>query len=380
MTEFPIGSGQREAIPQGGASPLGGEAESLGEVTLSGSAGWLSLPPAVISIGAPIVGVVVGLLIGAVLILLAGSDPIVAYSAMVRGALGGPREITETVLKSTPLLLMGLGLTVAFRARVWNIGGEGQYYMGALFGGMVALFFPNLPAPLLLAAMLLAGALGGMLWALIPGFLKVKRGMNVIISTLMLNYIAILLVEYLARGPLQEPGGYLPESAQFVRAAQLPGFFGTRIHLGVLIAVLFVPVVYFLLWGTPLGFHLRAVGSKESVAHYAGYPVERVVLFALAFSGALAGLTGLIEVSTLYTRLKGPISGGYGFSGILVALLGRLHPLGVMVAAVFFAALIIGAQSMHVLSGLPETLAEAIQAVIVLSVLAVDAFARWRKA
>lgn len=380
MTEFPIGSGLSDAAHKGSVSTLNQEDALLEGAPASGLAGRLGLPPAVISVGAPVVGAIVGLLIGAALILVAGRDPIIAYSAMVRGALGGPNEITETILKATPLLLMGLGLTVAFRARVWNIGGEGQYYMGALLGGMVALFFPGLPRVMLLAAMLLAGALGGMVWALIPGVLKVKRGMNVIISTLMLNYIAILLMEYLARGPLQEPGGYLPESAQFVRAARLPALLDTRIHLGVLIALLFVPVVYALLWGTPLGFQLRAVGSKESVARYAGYPVERVVLFALLFSGALAGMTGLIEVSTLYTRLKGPISGGYGFSGILVALLGRLHPVGVMIAAVFFAILIIGAQSMHVLSGLPETLAEAIQAVIVLSVLAVDAFARWRKA
>ena len=203
--------------------------------------------------------------------------------------------------------------------------------------------------------------------------------MNVIISTLMPNYIAILLIQYLARGPLQEPGGYLPETAQFVRAARLPGLFGSRIHIGVVLAGLLVPVIYALLWGTPLGFRLRAVGSKESVARYAGFNVEWNILFALALSGALAGLAGIIEVSTLHTRLKPDISGGYGFSGILVALLGRLHPVGVLVASVFFAALIIGAQTMHILAELPETLADAIQAVVVLSVLAVDALAHRRE-
>jgi ABC-type uncharacterized transport system permease subunit len=179
----------------------------------------------------------------------------------------------------------------------------------------------------------------------------------------------------MARGPLQEPGGFLPESAQFVAAAQMPTFFGTRIHLGVLLAVICIPIVYVLLWATPLGFRLRAVGLKASVARYAGINVERVILFALAFSGALAGLAGLLEVSTLYTRLSGNISGGYGFSGILVALLGRMHPVGVAVASVFFAALLIGAQSMHVIYGLPNALASAIQAVVVLCVLAADALA-----
>lgn len=329
-------------------------------------------------IGAPVAGAIIGLLIGALLILIAGGDVLDAYTTMVRGAFGGPRQITETVLKASPLLLVGLGLTVAFRARVWNIGGEGQYYMGALFGGAVAVTFPDWPRPLLLATMLLAGAVGGALWALLAGILKVKRGMSEIISTLMLNYVAILFMQYVARGPLQEPGGYLPESAQFVPAARLPVLFGSRIHLGVVLTMLFVPLVYGLLWSTPLGFRLRAVGSRASVARYAGVNVERAILFVMAFSGILIGLTGLIEVSTLHTRLKGDISGGYGFGGILVALLGRMHPLGVVVASILFAALNIGAESMHVVSGLPDALADAIQAVIVLSVLATDALVRRR--
>lgn len=333
------------------------------------------IPPALVNAGAPILGAIIGLLIGALLIVIAGRDPVEAYASMLKGAFGGSRQITETLLKAAPLLLTGLGFTVAFRTRVWNIGGEGQYYMGALLGGMVALFFPEWPPGLLLPAMLLAGVVGGMLWAALAALLKIKRGVSEIISTLMLNYIAVLLVAYLSRGPLQEPGGYLPESAQFVEAARLPGLFGTRVHLGVLIALFFVPLVYVLLWVTPLGFWLRAVGSKDSVAEYAGFNVEKAIFFAMAFSGALAGLTGLIEVSTVHTRLKATITGGYGFSGILVALLGRLHPVGVVLASVFFAALFIGAESMHVLSGLPETLAEAIQAVVVLSVLATDALA-----
>jgi general nucleoside transport system permease protein len=332
-------------------------------------------PKWVVTLGAPLAGVLVGLAIGALLILLAGKDPVAAYGVMLQGALGGQRQIEETLLKAAPLLLMGLGLTAAFRARVWNIGGEGQYFMGALLGGIVALSFPQWPRPLLILAMLLAGMLGGALWALIAGWLRVRRGMNEIISTLMLNYIAILFMQYMARGPLQEPGGFLPESAQFVAAAQMPTFFDSRIHLGVLLAVICIPLVYALLWATPLGFRLRAVGLKASVARYAGINVQNMILFALAFSGALAGLAGLLEVSTLYTRLSGNISGGYGFSGILVALLGRMHPVGVAVASVFFAALLIGAQSMHVIYGLPNALASAIQAVVVLCVLAADALA-----
>jgi ABC-type uncharacterized transport system permease subunit len=336
------------------------------------------LPKWVATVGAPVAGVVVGLGIGALLMLIAGANPLAAYAVMAHGAFGGPRQIEETLLKTAPLLLMGLGLSVAFRARVWNIGGEGQYYIGALIGGAIALTFPGWPRPLLIAAMLLGGVVGGILWASIAGLLKVRRGMSEIISTLMLNYIAILLVQYVARGPLQQPGGYLPESAQFVAAARMPILLGSRIHLGVLLSLLFVPIVYALLWLTPLGFRLRAVGSRASVARYAGISVEKIILFALAFSGALAGLAGIIEVSSLHTRLKGEISGGYGFSGILVALLGRMHPVGVAVASLFFAALTIGAQTMHIVYGLPDALAGAIQAIVVLCVLAADALVHRR--
>jgi ABC-type uncharacterized transport system permease subunit len=336
------------------------------------------LPPGLVSAGAPVLGVLVGLLIGAVLIWISGADPLEAYTIMFKGAFGGQRQITETLLKTCPILLIALGLTVAFRTRVWNIGGEGQYYMGALFGGLVALYLFKLPQPILWICLLLAGVLGGMVWALIPAVFKIRFGMNEIISTLMLNYIAILFMIYLTRGPLQEPGGVLPVSAKFNPVTQLPVIPGTRIHLGVILAFLLVPVVYILLWKTPLGFRLRAVGSRASVAQYAGISVNRAILTALLISGGMAGLAGIIEVLAIHTRLKGSITGGYGFSAVLVALLGRMNPFGVAVASIFFAGLIIGAETMHVLSGLPPELADAIQAVIVLSVLAVDAWARLR--
>jgi ABC-type uncharacterized transport system permease subunit len=336
------------------------------------------IPAWLVSVGAPVVGVLVGIFIGAVLIWITGADPLQAYSAMFKGAFGGQRQITATLLKTCPILLIGLGMTVAFRARVWNIGGEGQYYLGALFGGLVALYLFNLPQPLLWIALLLAGILGGMLWAFIPAMLKIRFGMNEIISTLMLNYIAVLLMTYLTRGPLQEPGGVLPNSAKFDPATQLPEIPGTHIHLGVLLAFILVPLVYVLLWKTPLGFKLRAVGSRASVAQYAGISVNRAIMTAMLISGGLAGLAGIIEVLMIHTRLKSTISGGYGFTAVLVALLGRTNPFGVMLASFFFAALIIGAQTMNVLYGLPPELADAIQAVIVLSVMGIDAWFRLR--
>ena len=215
-----------------------------------------------ITVGAPVLGVLVGLLIGALLILLAGADPIGAYGAMLAGAFGGRRQIEETILKATPLLLMGLGLTAAFRARVWNIGGEGQFYMGALAGGAVALTFGGQwSRPVLIIGMLLAGVIGGGLWAACrvaedqARYQRDHRHAHVELYRDSLHGV---------RGtrPLQEPGGYLPESAQFVAAARMPLVIGSRIHIGTLIALIMVPVVYLLLWSTPLGFRLRAAGSR----------------------------------------------------------------------------------------------------------------------
>ena len=335
--------------------------------------------PVAASLAGPVSGVLIGLLIGGVLILIAKADPVASYSALFRGAFGGVRQLTETLLQACPIMIIGLGLSAAFRARVWNIGAEGQYYIGALFGGMVALFLsPYLPRPLLLTAMLLAGLLGGALWGLIPAIFKIKNGINEIISTLMMNYIAVLLMQYLTRGPLQDAGSFLPQSAQFPSAAELPTFFGTRIHLGVLIGFMIAPIIYALLWSTPLGFKLRAVGSRPSVARYAGARVEWIIIFAMLISGAMSGMAGIVQVSTYYTRLKGDISVGFGFSGVLVALLGRMNPFGVVLASIFFAALTIGAQAMHVVNKLPVDLANAIQAIVVLSVLAVDSLIRRR--
>jgi simple sugar transport system permease protein len=331
------------------------------------------------TLGPAILGALIALLIGAVLIAMAGTDPVVAYQAMLKGAFGGTRQLTETALKATPLLLIGLGLTVAFKARVWNIGGEGQYFIGALFGSYLALRFSTLPSVILIPATLLAGVIGGALWGLIPALLRTKRGINEIISTLMLNYVAIFVIEYVARVPLRDPNGFLPETAQFERAARLSGLFGTRIHAGVFLALALVPLIYLLVWRTPVGFRLRAVGSKASVARFAGIFVERSIIFVLVFSGGLAGLAGIMEVSFLHSRLKGGISGGYGFTAILVALLGRLHPAGVFFAAIFFSALTIGANTMHTLTGLPVTLADVIQALIVLFVVGFDALFRLRR-
>lgn len=331
-------------------------------------------------LGPPVLGVLFALLIGAVLIVFSGSNPVEAYTIMFKGAFGGQRQLTETVLKAAPLLLIGLGLTVAFRARVWNIGAEGQYFIGAMFGSFILLqFSDNLSPAFVILLSLIAGAIGGALWGLIPALLRTQRGINEIITTLMLNYVAIFVIEYVARVPLRDPDGFLPETAQFDKAVRLSGLFGTRIHQGVFLALVLIPIVYVLIWRTPVGFRLRAVGSKTSVARFVGIFVNRSIIFVLIFSGGMAGLAGIMEVSYLHSRLKGGISGGFGFTAILVALLGRLHPAGVLFAAIFFAALDIGANTMHTFTGLPISLADTIQALVVLFVIGFEAYFRFRR-
>ncbi len=325
---------------------------------------------------APLVGAILALAIGGILIQLTGVNPLRAYQVMVVGAFGGTRQLTETILKATPLLIIGLGLTVAFRSKVWNIGAEGQYYIGALLGSVVALSFPDWPGWVLIPLMVIAGAIGGMLWSGLAGLLYVKRGTNIIICTLMLNYIAILLVQFAARVPLNDPQGFLPESAQFSANAQIPTLFGGRLHLGVLLALILVGVIYLLLWRTPIGFQLRAVGSHASVARAAGIKVGQSILVALMLSGALAGIAGIIETSYIHTRLKAGISPGYGFTAILVALMGQLHPVGVLVAAVLFSALTIGAEGLQVSLQVPAAVAQVIQSLVVLFVIVGDAIAR----
>ncbi|MBX3013150.1 MAG: ABC transporter permease [Caldilineaceae bacterium] len=331
------------------------------------------------SILAPLVGALMGLLVGALLISTTGANPLAAYATLLQGALGGQRPLIETALKTAPLLLMGLGLTVAFRGKVWNIGGEGQYFMGALASAAVGLTLQaSLPALVLIPLMMISGMIGGALWAGLAALLKIRFHVNEIITTLMLNYIAEYVVLYLARGPLKDPDSFLPQSAQLIGAARLPTLFGTRLHIGVVIGLILIPLIYLLLWKTPLGFRIRAIGSSPTVAYAVGMNVTWGLAFALLLSGALAGLTGMMEVSSLHTRLKDGISGNYGFTGILVALLGRLHPVGVFIAALFFAILSIGAQSMHSVFGLPIALAQMVQALVVLFVLIADALARRR--
>jgi len=324
----------------------------------------------------PALAVLLSLAFGAILILVVRMNPLDAYGALVKGAFGCRRAFIQAALRTTPLLFISLGLTLAFRCKVWNIGAEGQYFMGALAASWLGLTFDDWPAWLLLPAMIVIAWLAGAAWAAIPGFLKAKRGANEIVTSLLMNYIAILFVSYLVREPMKDPNYYLPQSAPLGPSATLPLIPGTRLHIGLLIALLCVPLVYLILWKTPLGYRLRVVGANPEAARYAGISVPGHIVIAMVLSGGLAGVAGMVEVSGIHHRLMVGISPGFGYTAIVVALLGRLNPVGALLAAYLFASLVIGADSMQRIVGLPVALTEVIQALVVLFVLASDYLSR----
>lgn len=311
---------------------------------------------------------------GAILILLAGANPVTGYIALVSGAFGSINSLAEVLVKATPLMLAGLGVAVAFRAGYWNIGAEGQIFIGALGATWVGLNVGGWPVALALPATIIVGFLAGAVWGLIPGLLRVRFGASEIITTIMFNYIAILLVNYVITGPLKEHEGFLPETDPIAMVAELPRLLPpTRLHAGVLIAFAAVGVLYWLMIRSTFGFRVRMVGMNPEAARYAGVSVTKTWILVSLLAGGLAGLAGTAEVAGVHRRLIEDISGGYGFTAIVVALLGYLHPIGVALAAILFAALRVGADSMQRAIGVPVTLIYIIQALVILFIIARNA-------
>lgn len=343
----------------------------------------------------------------AVVVRLLGGDPAAALRAIHAGSVGSASSVAETLIKATPLILTGLSVAVAFRCGVWNIGAEGQFLVGMLGSAVVALSLPPLP-PLVAALLcLLGGTAAGAAWALAPALLKVRREVPEVISTIMLNFLAAYLVEYLVRGPMKDPRSasdwspMLPEWTHLARLGPLLGaptlggeplrlpdgrpLLATgveigRLHLGVLLAAAVVPVVWLWLSRTGAGFRIRAVGLNPEAAAAAGVSVPRTLILAFVVSGALAGLGGAIEIQGLIQRMYryAPGSPGYGFSGIAVALLGGLQPLGVLASALFFGALSAGSSQMQRSTGISFHVAYVIQAAVVLLLVSVRGLRRRR--
>src|SRR5512138_468124 len=337
----------------------------------------------------PVFATLAALVLGAVMLLFLRVNPIAAYSALWVGAFGSSNAFAETLVKATPLLLVALGICISFRGDVINIGGEGQMIVGAILATWVGLTFTTWPGWLVVTLAMLAGFFGGVVWGGIPGVLKAYFRVNEILSTVMMNAIAVQLMNFLLRGPMIDPSqaelaSKIPQTARLLEVFRLPRLAPTRLHLGALIAVLLAILVYILLWRTTLGYRIRAVGQSPHASRYAGIQVPRYVVMALLFSGAFAGLAGATQVFGVNYRMitdgsASGFTGSAGFNGIVAALFGQLHPLWSIPASILFGALLVGANSMQRVVQVPSALVIALNGLVVVFVVSSEILRRRRQ-
>lgn len=328
----------------------------------------------------PPLAVVLTLIAGAALFAAMGYDPLAALKAFFITPVSSLRGVGELLVKATPLITIAVGLAVGFRAGVWNIGAEGQLTLGAICGGGVALAFYGEGGPWLLPLMIAAGVLGGMAWAAIPAFLRTRFNANEILVSLMLTYVATLLLSYLAHGPYRDPDGFaFPESRLFEDWALYPTLIGgTRAHLGLVFALAAAAAAWVLLTRLFIGFQIKVVGLTPQAAACAGFSRDRIVWFTLLLSGGLAGLAGLGEVAGPLGQITPSVSPGYGFTAIIVAFLGRLNPLGIVLAGLLVALSFIGGESAQIMLGLPKAATGVFQGMLLFFLLACDVLIRYR--
>jgi simple sugar transport system permease protein len=318
----------------------------------------------------PVLAVLVALVIGAVIIAISGVDPLKAYGALLRGGLGNARAIGRTLEKATPLIFGGLAIALAFKAGLFNIGAQGQLLFGAILAGFVGFAVTGLPAVVHIPLALLIGGLMGAIWGAIPGALKAYTGAHEVITTIMLNFVAINMTDFLADGPWKDrsPGNIVARTPAVLSSAKLPAI-GT-VPMGVVLAVLAAIVVWWLIGRSTFGFELRTVGQNPSAAAYAGMSVRRMTILAMIVSGLLAGLGGAVETLGVVGRFQPGFNAGLGFTAITIALLARTHPLGVIPAALLIGAMQAGASRMQFDSGVSPDIIDVVQALILFFVAA----------
>lgn len=318
--------------------------------------------------------------IGAIILSVIGVDVLKTYIVILTEPLKDVFGITEILVRAIPLSLVAFGIAIAFRSGILNIGAEGQMQVGTIAATAFILLLPGLPKMLLLPGAFITGALAGALWGGIAGLLKARLGVNEILSTVMLNYIAAQLYGFLLRGPMIDPselqtGSGTPQSVRLPKAAWLDRIVpGSRLHAGLIIAIVLGVVVYFLLWRTSAGFKMRAAGAEAKAARYAGIKVESCLVAAMLLSGAFAGLAGSIELTGVHRRAIEGISSGYGFSGIVVALFGGLHPAGILPSAAFFGLLLIGADMTQRAMSVPANMVLVLQGAVILSIVSAKSY------
>ena len=332
----------------------------------------------------PLLAILTAMIVGGIIILLVGGDPLLAYRGLIEGSLGSKKALSETAVWATPYIFAGLAVALAFKGGLFNIGAEGQLAVGAVFSALIGYALPewlgfDLPTYIHLPLALLIGALMGGIWAGIVGALKAYTGGHEVINTIMMNYIALNTTSFLLNGVMKDksPTNVIARTPLIADSARMPPIFdGLRVHWGFVLALLMAFFIWWLLNKTTLGFEIRTVGLNPDAAKYAGINVKRTIILTMLFSGMLAGLAGAIEVTGLNFRHELGFSIGYGYDAIAIALLGRSHPLGVVLAALLFAAMRNGATRMQFLTQMPVDLISMIQALILLFVAA-DAIVRY---
>ena len=326
------------------------------------------------------ISLTIAFVVGAVIFLAYGANPLTAYGVMAQGAFGTTLGISEVVVKAIPLMLTGLAVAIAATMLLWNIGCEGQFVFGALGATWAALFLtPGWPAYTVLPTIIICGALGGVIWALMPALLKSYCEVSEILTTLLLNYVAIIIMEHLYFGPWRDPEGMgFPGSALFPEVATLPRFFDSRIHIGIFIALAAAVLLHILLQHSKWGFRIRVIGEGPKAALYAGMKVNVEVIKVMAISGALAGLAGMGEVTGIHMRLQEGLSVGYGYDGIIVACLAGFRPKMVPLFALILGGLIIGGEQLQSVMHLPASIVQVLEGALLLGFLASATLLRYR--
>lgn len=328
----------------------------------------------------PLAAVAATFVIASLLVLAAGASPFTVFGLVIKGAAGSRFAILETLTRATPLIFTGLAVAVAFRAKLWNIGAEAQLYAGALITVVLATGALPLPAPILIPILMIAAMLAGGLLLLGPAVLKTRLGVDEVVTTLLINFIMILFISMLLEGILKDPMGMgWPRSPKIIADAQLPKLIArTRLHLGFIIAIIAAVVVWIIMKKTTLGYEMRAVGHNAEAAHYAGIPVNQVLMKTALLSGGLAALGGFSEVAGLKSNLTLDLSPGFGYTGIVVAMLAMLNPLGVVLAAVFVAGIFVGADAMSRTAGVPSYIADVMVATALLTMVVAIMLTRFK--
>ena len=332
----------------------------------------------------PFLAIFTAVVLGGLIILAVGGNPILAYYGLIQGSFGSAKALSETSVWATPFIFAGLAVALAFKGGLFNIGAEGQLALGATFSALIGYALPgwlgyDIPIVIHLPLTIILGMIAGAIWAAIVGFLKAYTGGHEVINTIMMNYIALNTISYLLNGPMKDrnPNNVIARTPLIADSARMPEIFdGYRIHWGFILALLVAVFIWWLLNKTTLGFEIRTVGANPDAAKYAGMNVKRIIIITMALSGALAGMAGSLEVTGLNFRHELGFSIGYGFDAIAIALLGKSHPLGVVLAAILFAAMRNGATRMQFLTQLPVDLISMLQALILLFVAA-DAIIRY---